>query len=734
MGDVRFFVKQYISAGWAVVPLDPGSKGLKDEGWLKKASAKGYHLEDFREDSNVGVIPGPPSGNRVSFDLDSDMAVRVGPRILPATGLIHGRAGKPHSHPWYIAPPELKPYKWIDPVTNSMLLELQVGNGQTVMPPSTHPSGEQYEWETEQGIEGEPTSMTMERFTAAGNAVAITAMLATYWPRKAGSRHDLVLCTVGFLGQHFKPNVLTALMEIVFQEAGDDEIKDRMTAVRTTLTSLAAETKPTTGEPTFREKFPHGDAIADAFLKWLGVGRAKGKGRRKAPPATGIYKKEDFVAFLPDHTYMLRTNFEVWAPAAIQQHVESPDKDLTICEWLDRESHVEEVTWSPGDPEELKDTLVVESGVVPKEGMTTLNLYRPPHAFADGDPDQAGPWIDHWVRTYPTDYHHCIGFLAWRVQRPGVKINHGLVLGGAPGIGKDTIFVPVLDAVGPWNAKEVSPEMIMGRFNGYLKATLLRINEARDLGDANRYQLYERTKWILASPPEFFRIDEKNMREHPVRNVVGVIFTTNHKEGGIYLPDNDRRHYVAWSDAVMGDFEDGYFQKLYEWYDNGGRAHVVAYLKQPHLLDGFDPKAPPPRTEAWHQIVAANRSPEEAEIADVLDKLDAPVAVTINDLVEQCLTGDDQSLVALGEWLKDRRNARSVPHRLESLGYSAVRNAGDKQGLWTINGRKQAIFVRQDVTGADRLSRAKDRKAGVFVRTARTERTDQSSATGKIPF
>jgi hypothetical protein len=44
------------------------------------------------------------------------------------------------------------------------------------------------------------------------------------------------------------------------------------------------------------------------------------------------------------------------------------------------------------------------------------------------------------------------------VQRPQEKINHALVLGGAQGIGKDTLLEPVKRAVGPWNFEGVSPQ------------------------------------------------------------------------------------------------------------------------------------------------------------------------------------------------------------------------------------------------------------------------------------
>lgn len=119
-------VARYKAEGWAVVPLEPGSKGLADKGWLKKAMRHGYDIADFKPTSNVGVVPGPASRDRVNFDLDSEIAVRVGAKILPDTGLIHGRPGKPRSHYHYVVP-GVRPRKYLDPVTNTMLLEVQAG-------------------------------------------------------------------------------------------------------------------------------------------------------------------------------------------------------------------------------------------------------------------------------------------------------------------------------------------------------------------------------------------------------------------------------------------------------------------------------------------------------------------------------------------------------------------------------------------------------------------------------
>jgi hypothetical protein len=125
---------------------------------------------------------------------------------------------------------------------------------------------------------------------------------------------------------------------------------------------------------------------------------------------------------------------------------------------------------------------------------------------------------------------------------------------------------------------------------------------------------------------DVLRVDEKNIREYSVRNVSGVIITTNHKTNGIFLPADDRRHYVAWSDLSRPSFEREYWNKLWCWYNAGGDGHVAAYLAQLDL-SSFDAKAPPPKTQAFWEIVGASRAPEDDEMQDAIDVLGNPDAL-----------------------------------------------------------------------------------------------------------
>src|SRR5262245_34156277 len=162
------------------------------------------------------------------------------------------------------------------------------------------------------------------------------------------------------------------------------------------------------------------------------------------------------------------------------------------------------MTWAPGYPMEIKDRLISEGGWIRRPGCTVFNLYRPPNIVPGHGP--VDPWLDHVRLVFGSDAEHIINWLAHRVQRPHEKINHALVLGGSQGIGKDTLLEPVKRAIGPWNFSEVNPKQMLMRFNGYLKSVILRISEARDLGEFDRYAFYDHMKAYTAAPPDVLRV------------------------------------------------------------------------------------------------------------------------------------------------------------------------------------------------------------------------------------
>ena len=248
---------------------------------------------------------------------------------------------------------------------------------------------------------------------------------------------------------------------------------------------------------------------------------------------------------------------------------------------------------------------------------------------------------------------------------------------------------------------------MLGRFNGFVKSVILRVSEARDLGDVDRFAFYDHTKVYTAAPPDVLRVDEKYLREHYVLNCTGMIITTNHKADGIYLPADDRRHYVAWTQLTKEDFGVDYFPALWAWYESGGLAHVGAYLRALDI-SSFDPKAPPPKTRAFWDIVAANHAPENGDLAVALVALGhnagERIVRTPVETIDKVLSVAGPEL---GDFLRDRKNRRQVPHRFEECEYVPVRNDAAKDGFWVIRGQRRPVYAKRHLSLRDQIAAAR---------------------------
>jgi hypothetical protein len=62
---------------------------------------------------------------------------------------------------------------------------------------------------------------------------------------------------------------------------------------------------------------------------------------------------------------------------------------------------------------------------------------------------------------------------------------------------------------------------------------------------------------------------------------------------------------------------------------------------------------------------------------DAIDALGAPDVLTLEQVASRATASS-------GEYLRDRKNARRVPHRLEACGYVVVRNDAATDGLWKV--------------------------------------------------
>jgi hypothetical protein len=726
--------RDMLQRGWNPVPV-PIGKSPKQKNWQTLVVTLENVEQHFNKAKlNTGIQMGPVSGHLADVDLDCAEALALAKHFLPTTGSTYGRASKRESHRLYICecPEDRGWIKWNDE-EKKVMVELRLGGkgkgAQSIAPGSLHPSGEFYEWD----CDNEPAPVGYDELRTSVNRLAIACLLMRHWPPK-GALHDCALGVGGFLARAgWQPNEIQHLVYSICRVLpGVREAKKHARVAAESVKALA-EGKQVYGFPWLSKFF--GKDVAEAIATYVGFYKDDGveEAKNQEQGTQGV-SLADFYSLMTTHSYIYAPCREMWPagsvnsripPVVIGKDADGQEIKLSASLWLDRNRPVEMMTWAPGLPLTVRDRLISEGGWISRKNVSCFNMYRPP-AIELGDASKAAPWLDLVRRVFRRegDFPWLIAWLAHRVQRPWEKVNHALVIGSLQqGVGKDTILVPITNALGPWNVKEVGPSNLFDPFNPHVRSVLLRVSEAKDMGEVSRYELYEHMKAYLATPPDMLLCNEKHIRQHYVLNCMGVIFTTNHLSNGIYLPAEDRRHYVAWSDAKPQDFTKDYWDELYAWFAGGGDRHVAAFLATVDISH-FNPKAPPPKTRAFWDIVNASRTGEESELADVIELLGNPVAVTLAELTAKA--GPD-----LYEWLRDRKNRRAIAHRLENCGYSAVHNPDAGDGRWRINESKHVVWARRGLHRAAQVKAVRDLQARRAAEAEEKKReAEERAATG----
>jgi hypothetical protein len=270
------------------------------------------------------------------------------------------------------------------------------------------------------------------------------------------------------------------------------------------------------------------------------------------------------------------------------------------------------------------------------------NLWAPPLLVpSEGD---AGRWLEHGAAMMGVDdLRRVLDWLAFVLQRPGVKINHALVLlGETHGGGKDTFLKPFIAAIGQHNVAVIAGSQLGGAFNSELTRQVLQINE---MPSAHKRDFYEDMKPLLAAPPDMLRINEKMLPPFWIPNIINVVITTNHI-GAIALADSDRRFdIVSTHPAIDGTEAEraAYYRPLHAWMDAGGSAAAAGWLLRRDVT-AFDPAQAPPDSDAKTAMTREGAHPIVGWVLDLVaagGELAGRNLVTIAEIVDLARRGVD---------------------------------------------------------------------------------------------
>ena len=162
--------------------------------------------------------------------------------------------------------------------------------------------------------------------------------------------------------------------------------------------------------------------------------------------------------------------------------------------------------------------------------------------------------------------------------------------------------------------------------------------------------------------------------------------------------------------AERSAFDEAYWARYWARLEAGGAEAVTDHLRALDLTR-FNPKAPPPHTQAFWEMANAMRSEKESEMDDVLESLERPKALVISNIINRASTLGRHHFV---EWLKDSKNARSIALFLEDCGYRRLSNPHDKkQGRWVVGSQRTAVYVRKNMTDREGFAAVETLKQAV---------------------
>lgn len=255
--------------GGKLIPLTYGQKRPLLSGWQSRPldQRQLFELLEKHKRLNYGLLLGKDAGNVVDFDLDSMEARKLGTRYLPRSLASFGRGSHTRSHLLFIVPEPKARMTWIDPVDNSVLLELRGDGHQTMLPPSMHPEGDEVLWSSKE----QPSESDWDTLTTAGGRLAVASFLAKHWQSLVQARvtHFAVMA---FSGALLRSGVdvdevagfIRSACEVNFDTGTDMQVR----AVYDTRKNLD-QGKEVTGWPTLAEHF-YEESCAK-IREWLGL-------------------------------------------------------------------------------------------------------------------------------------------------------------------------------------------------------------------------------------------------------------------------------------------------------------------------------------------------------------------------------------------------------------------------------------------------------------------------------
>jgi len=440
-----------------------------------------------------------------------------------------------------------------------MLMEARTGSKQyTILPPSIHPSGENYEWARNRPF----LKLEEAELLTPLRAAAIAALFGRHWP--GGNRHHASAHLAGFLLRcGFDALTVIQIVKAAAVIGKDEEVEDRVRAARDTSEKHAAGGK-TTGGPKLKEVFERGDELARRVYDWLG---------HEGSDLLDELNEKHFVAQIGSKNYVVTPNADKsYGTFSFRDFVEhyynrKVGKVLAGEWWLKHPARrtMDGVTFAP-PPLEC--------------GLETFNTWNGFAVEPDPDPNpeqRCRLFLEHMLNVICGGDQHCFLYLlewcAFACQRPGDPGLVAVVMRGGSGAGKGTFANNFGKLFGRAHYAHVTSQgSITGRFNAALSRKVIVF--ADEAVWAGSKQDAGNLKRLVTE--ETLMIERKYHDPTSEPNCVHLIMATN--EDWVWpVMFRERRGFILDVKEVEGlNDSPAYFNALYDEWRNGGAEAFLA--------------------------------------------------------------------------------------------------------------------------------------------------------------
>lgn len=249
--------------------------------------------------------------------------------------------------------------------------------------------------------------------------------------------------------------------------------------------------------------------------------------------------------------------------------------------------------------------------------------------------------------------HWLLCWMAYPLQHRGAKLRTSVIMHGDEGAGKNFLFDTVTAIYGRYGAL-VGQDELEDKFNDWRSCKLFIVGDEVS-SRAELVHNKNRLKALITSPT--VQINPKNLPRREEANHINIVFLSNELQP-LALDNSDRRYLVVYTPRAR-EFE--FYRGLKRWREEGGTEAFFHYLMT-YPLDGFDPSAPAPMTDAKRALISLNRkSPELFWQEWANGELELPYW--------SCSVG--QAYAAYLKWCQ--RNGERFPFKKEQFTPTAIR-------------------------------------------------------------